>query len=114
MLLTMYRSTDAYWGERIEFNGWLGAYPAHWYPQGYRGPGHLHIEFKTDKPLGTSSFSAVIEDFEALGREMVKANPQAAIKAFGAALQEVHAVHPPKPKPVDRPVNATQTDTVTA
>jgi len=45
---------------------------------------------------------------------MVKANPQAAIKAFGAALQEVHAVHPPKPKPVDRPVNATQTDTVTA
>jgi hypothetical protein len=35
-------------------------------------------------------------DFAALAKEMVNANPEAAIKAFGAAMQEV--AFPPKPQ----------------
>jgi hypothetical protein len=34
-------------------------------------------------------------DFETLAKEMVKANPEVAVKAFGAAMQD--AKFPPKP-----------------
>jgi hypothetical protein len=59
--------------------------------------GWLTIAFSTN-PNGErrSVFSAVIHprDFEALAMEMVKANPQAAVKAFGAAMQTVACQDP--------------------
>ena len=70
-------------GKSFEINGWLHA--AH-----VRGRpcGHIEVSFETEKPLGASQFCAVIEatHFDELALEMMKAAPQAAVKAFGAAI----------------------------
>lgn len=106
MRLTFHRRTAANWGERLEFNGWLDETR-----QDFGGKTYDYIEvgFSTDKPLGKGWFTATIRaaDFEALAKEMVKTDPEASVKAFGAALQDVHAVRPPKPSPVAKSINVT-------
>jgi hypothetical protein len=103
MRLSVYRSTSNCWGEHIEFNGGLRAIRQY---VGGQPCGYIEVSFSTDKPLGKSSFTMAIDApyFHELALEMVKADPDAAVKAFGAALQEVHAVHPPKPEPKPQPV----------
>jgi hypothetical protein len=97
MHLTFYRSTDNYWGQHLELNGRLVGLRGRHSGQTY---GYIEISFRTDKPLGSSSFTTVISPaaFEALALEMVKADPGAAVKAFGAALQSVEF-----PKPEAKP-----------
>jgi len=114
MRLTVDRRTSEHRGERIEFNGWLHAEIFH--ARGQDPIGFLRFGFDTDKPLGASQFSAAIEaiHFDQLALEMMKADPEAAVRAFGTALQQVHAVRPSKPKPVAKPISATQTSTTAA
>ncbi len=57
---------------------------------------YLEIGFGTDLPERNSIFLGYISDFETLAKEMVKADPEAAIKAFGAAMQQVS--FSPKPQ----------------
>ncbi len=52
-------------------------------------PGVLQLRFTTGGPERKRAFQAFIYDFGALAKEMMEANPEAAIKAFGAAMQEL-------------------------
>jgi hypothetical protein len=87
-------------------------------------PGHdyLHLRF-VDRGSTAFTIGIMPAQFEALAKEMVKAQPEAAVKAFGAAMQGVQIPKPEfklpspvapklefKPIPAPKAVNATQTD----
>jgi hypothetical protein len=55
------------------------------------GDGYIGIQFSTNAELKPSHFSAGVGPgkFEALARLMVEVDPQAAIRAFGAAMNDI-------------------------
>ncbi len=74
---------DHSYSAEVSFDGQLRV----WREPSY---GYLEIGFSTDGQR-RNTFSAPIDpkQFEELARLMVEADPQAAIRAFGAAMQDV-------------------------
>ncbi|MEA2891453.1 MAG: hypothetical protein QOI05_2246 [Bradyrhizobium sp.] len=94
-MLTVRRSgyrDDSYW-TRKEYKAGIGA---DFLEEGK--PGRVRIAFATNpEGLRKQSYSVTIrpDDFETVAREMMKADPEKAIRAFGAAMQDFE-----RPKPI--------------
>jgi hypothetical protein len=76
------------------------------------GEGYLEAGFSTNREgqkKSTFNMAIYARDFETLALEMVKANPEAAIKAFGVAMQAAQFPSEPEPTLPPRKMDATHT-----